>query len=253
MEQVSSLPKVAFVVNLAARHQDDAIAARGNHLVHLFSGHRLPATWTVDGAEQATQLQQQLASPIKNDLALRIASPAFRPNSSPAQFRAELRAQIAVLGAANGAALRLVVGDPQLLRPRASLLAEQGIRGIMPVMPERQAVAKPRPLSCGLWQLEPSFSVPVKRRLASLLRSACPSVKQLIAATPTETTLVQVQADEFGRTGARSLQGLEKMLREISWAASRDQLVVSTVGELLTTLASQRAVSPQRSILREAA
>ena len=142
-----------------------------------------------------------------------------------------------------------MVGDPQLLRSRAAILAEQGISGVFSERSGRSSPALPRPLPCGLWHLEPSFCIPRKFRLANLLGKRRLSAKHLLADGRAKTTLVMVQSADLGHAGARGLRGIEKLLREISWAASRHQLIVSTVGELLAELVSQRTVKPQQAIL----
>jgi len=253
MKLAASVPRVAFVVDLTAADRGEANVARMHHLVHLFSGHRLPATWTVDSPERAKSLRKQHASPAAIEVALKIDQQWLSPLSSTSQFRAALKSRILALAAASGASTHLVVGSPQLLRPRAAILAEQGITGVFAQQKDGPTPVKLRPLPCGLWQLEPSFCIPPKRSLINFWARRCPSTKQLLATGGTETTLVMVQSSEFGRSGARALQGLEKLLREISWAASRDQLIVTTVGETLIKLADGRAVKPQRSILRAAA
>jgi len=253
MKLAIAAPRIAFVVDLTAADRDEANTARVHHLVHLFSGHRLPATWTVDSPERAKQLRSQHPAPTKVEVSLKIDQHWLSPLSSHSQFQAALSSRISALNTASGTPTQLVVGDPQLLRSRAAILAEQGISGIFSERPDSSAPAKLRPLPCGLWQLEPSFCIPPKRSLFNFLSRRCPSTKQLLATEGANTTLVLVQSAELGQAGARALQGLEKLLREISWAASRDQLVVSTVGETLAELANQRAVKPQQSILKAAA
>ncbi len=253
MKPAAGVPKIAFVVDLADTNPDEADKARLLHLVHLFSGHRLPATWIVGTAERARLLRKQHSASASNEVALRIDMQRLSPLSSHSQFRTELGSQIAALSAAAETRAQLVVGDPQLLRSRAAILAEQGIEGVFFDQQDRSSPAKPRPLPCGLWQFRPSVSLTQKRRLVSLLLGRHPTVKRLVAIESAETQLLMVRSAELGRTGAGGLQRLEKLLREISWAASRDQLLVSTVRNTLAELSNQRAVKPQRSILRVAA
>lgn len=253
MKQGSDLPRIAFVVDLADTSPSEADKARLLHLLHLFTGHRLPATWIVDTAERARLMREQNTAPASGEVAFRIDMQRLSPLSSHLQFRAELGSQIATLSDASEADAQLLVGDPQLLRSRATILAELGIVGVFFDQQDRSTPAKPRPLPCGLWQLQPSICLPQKRRLANLLSRRQTSVKRLLALDTAETAILMVRSAELGRSGARALRGLEKLLREISWAASRDQLIVSTVGETLAELTSQRVVKPQRSILRVAA
>ena len=253
MKPAITVPRVAFVVDLSGADPDQANAARVHHLVHLFSGHRLPATWTVDSPERVVQLRKQHTSPEKVEVALKIDRHWLSPLSSQSQFRAELESRISALTAASGTSTHLVVGDPQLLRSRVAILAEQGVTGIFAERQNCSTPAKLRPLPCGLWQLEPGFCIPPKRSLLNLLVRRCPTTKQLLAVKEANPTLVMVQSTELGRAGARALQGLEKLRREMSWASSRAQWMVATVGETVAELADHRAVQPQQSILRSAA
>ena len=80
------------------------------------------------------------------------------------------------------------------------------------------------------------------------------TVKRLIAAGEnTGTTLVEVNAEELGRGSARQQHSFEKLLREISWAASHNQLAMVTMSEVVAELDDVRRIKPQRSILRTAA
>jgi len=253
MKYAARVPQVAFVVDLTATDPDGANAARMHHLVHLFTGHRLPATWTVDSPERVDQLCKQHATTGKVEVALKIDRRWLSPLSSHSQFRTALSSRIVALANASGISTCMVVGEPQLLRSRAAILAEQGITGVFSERQDCSTPAKLRPLPCGLWQLEPSFCIPPRRSWINFLTRRCPSTKQLLASKGENTTFVMVQSADFGQGDARVLQSLEKLLREISWAASRAQLIVSTVGETLAELANQRVVKPQQSILKDAA
>jgi len=163
MKLATTVPRVAFVVDLNTADPDQAKAARMHHLVHLFSGHRLPATWTVDSPERVESLRKQVSPTAAIEVALKIDQQWLSPLASHSQFRSALDARISALTAAGEASISLVVGDPQLLRPRAAILAEQGIAGVFAPRQNCAAPAKLRPLPCGLWQLEPSFCIPPKR------------------------------------------------------------------------------------------
>jgi hypothetical protein len=92
-----------------------------------------------------------------------------------------------------------------------------------------------------------------KPRLTRWLPTRATSVKELLASGCAGNILVEVAADEWEQVGVRGMQALEKLLRDVSWSASRGQLQVVTVSEIVADLASQHAVKPQRSILRLAA
>ncbi|NOY41142.1 MAG: hypothetical protein GXP26_04810 [Planctomycetes bacterium] len=254
MEKASIVPRVAFVLNLGVTETTDTIAARIQHLIHLFQGHRLPATWVVADTKCAKLLaSQRTASSMISEFALTVDGPWSDVSTPPTAFRRELADRCAAIRAKTGRSIKLVVGDPQSLRVRAALLAEQGIGGIFSTQQDRTST-RSRPLPCGLWQLELNVRIPLVRSFSQWFTSRRVSAKQLISAGSLgETTLVAVDTGKLGTSNARSLQAFEKMLCEVSWAASRNQLVVTTAGAIVAELTSQQAVKPQRSILRVAA
>ncbi len=254
MDKSSRVPRVAFVLNLGVSETTDTSAARIQHLIHLFQGHRLPATWVISDTKCAKLLaSQRTASSMITEFALTVDGPWSDVNTSPSAFRSELADRCAAIRAMTGRSIKLVAGNPQSLRVRAALLAEQGIAGIFSPQQDN-ASARSRPLPCGLWQLELSVRIPQVRRFSQWFISRRFSAKQLISASSLgETTLVAVDTGKLGISNARSLQAFEKMLCEVSWAASRNQLAVTTAGEVVAELTSQQAVKPQRSILRVAA
>ena len=254
MDQTASVPQVAFVVNLGPVESTESHIARIHHLVHLFQGHRLPATWAVADAQRMHPLGTQQTLAKMDELALTVDDHWSASQMPKSRFREELIARLAALQAAGAAATTLVVGKPQLLRSRTAVLAEQGIRAVLTGSVERSTEAKSRPLPCGLWQLAPNVQVPQLRRLPLWWPFHRTSARQLIAAgTATGAIIVAVQSAQLGRSSARSLQQIEKLLREVAWAASRNQLALTTVGQIVAELAIAREVKPQRSILRLAA
>ena len=100
--------------------------------------------------------------------------------------------------------------------------------------------------------MTPSVRWP-KRRLSRWLPSRSTSIKDLSASAAEGNILVSVESAELERVSARGLQSFEKLLREVSWSASRSQMQIATLSEIVADLASRREVKPQRSILRTAA
>ncbi len=256
MDQSSNIPSLAFVINLCSGGSLEPNDNRIRHLAHLFNGHRLPATWAVDNVERAKLLDDSQFARSNNELALVISS---EEDISTRPFATRLRSQVSALNRMTSTAISLVVGNPSTLRGQASVLSEQGIGAILvnmsdpQVLPTRQPSA-PRPMGCSLWQLAPTVTLPLPRRLWRLLPARHYSVKQLLSTGKSiGTTLVVIRAEELGRKSARSLQSFEKLLREVSWAASHSLLSVVNTSEVVAELADQRRVKPQRSILRAAA
>ena len=254
MDEAKTMPQVAFVMNLAGSQGTETRSARIQHLVHLFHGHRLPATWVVADLECAKLLSaQHSASSFETEIAIPVEGAWSEADTPPSSFRRQLAERCAAIRAAANSEIGLVAGDPRTLRSRAALFAEQDIRGILSLEQDSSAKSS-RPLPCGMWQLEMHFQIPQVRRLSQWFSGRRISTKQLVAAgRERSTTLIGIDTGKLGTSNARSLRSFEKLLREVSWAASRNQLTVTTVGEVVNELASQRAVKPQQSILRSAA
>lgn len=253
MDQISSVPRVAFVVDLGSTGLYEGNSARIEHLVHLFVGHRIPAIWIVGSQAHASLLHARRSGSQHHELALNIEPTQLQQPKTRLQLRDQLASKIAELSADGETTIDLVAGESEAFRSQETVLAELGIRGVVATRPGQEPSEKPRPLPCGLWQFEPTVRVPQKLSLANIFYRPRLSAKRLIASNPQSTTIVMVESAELGRLNAGKLRGIEKLLREVSWAASRDQLIVSTVGEELVDLARQRAIKPQRSILRVAA
>jgi hypothetical protein len=250
-EQAVIVPRISFVINLAHFDNVGAHLARLKHLVHLFHGHRLPATWAVADATQAPLLQDSVAAAVPHQIGLSLDESWAAAHLSTARFGDELGRRLAKLASASGAPT-LVVADRRSLGSRIKVLAELGIRAIFTQAAEDAALRKPRPLPCGMWLLAPRVWLP-KRRRARWLPARSISVKELLASGCEGNVLVNVSTTEWEQVGVRGMQSLEKLLRDVSWSASRGQLQVTTVSEIVADLASRHAVKPQRSILRAAA
>jgi len=252
MDQAVIVPRVAFVINLAQANSPKPNLARLRHLVHLFRGHRVAATWAVADAARARLLQDSSSNSAASEIALSVDDTWAAAHLSHTHFGNELDNRLASLTNSAGATPTLVVGDLGMLRSRMANLSEQGIRAIFTSRPSASVATKSRPLPCGLWQLVPNVRWP-KRRLSRWLPSRPTSVRDLMASASEGSILVSVESAELERVGARGLQTFEKLLREVSWIASRGQMLISTVSEIVANLVSRSEVKPQRSILRLAA
>lgn len=252
MDQTGIVPRVAFVINLAQADSPRPNLARLRHLLHLFRGHRVAATWAVADASQTRLLRDSSPGSASGEIALTVGDTWGAAQVSPSRFGKELANRLAGLTSFVGATPTLVVGDSRQLSSRMTSLSEQGIRAIFASSCPTSDAAKSRPLPCGLWQLVPSVRWP-KRRLTRWLPSRSTSVRDLLASACEGAVLVSVESAELQRVSARGLQSFEKLLREVSWSASRGQMQISTVSEIVADLVSRREVKPQRSILRAAA
>jgi hypothetical protein len=251
-DQNGIVPKVAFVINLAQADCPRPNLARLRHLVHLFRGHRVAATWAVADASQTRLLRDSSSNSTMNEIALTVDASWAASQVSQSRFGNELGSRLAGLTKSTGAAPTLVVGDLQAMRPRMTTLSQHSVGAIFSnTLPLADAKGS-RPLPCGLWQLNPTVRWP-KRRLSRWLPSRSTSIKDLCASASEGAVLVSIESAELERVSARSLQNIEKLLRELSWSASRGQMQIATVSEIVADLVSQREVRPQRSILRTAA
>jgi hypothetical protein len=248
-EQPAIVPRLAFVINLAQFKHAGAPWARVKHLMHLFHGHRLPATWAVADADQGTLLQDAAAA--AHQIALVLDENWADSRQSKARFRQELGRRLAMLSHVN-AAPRVVVGDHNSLSGRMTILAERGIRAVFADAARQTPPFKPRPLPHGIWLLAPQVRWP-KRRILRWLPGRATSLKELLQTACDGHVLVAIAAAEWEQTGVRGMQSPEKLLREVSWSASRGDVRVVTVAEIVAELSARHAVKPQRSILRLAA
>lgn len=258
MKLSPSPARIAFVVHLDGSQSDQARPARSDiariqHLVHLFRGHHVPATWAVADSSSLNQLQDQGLLQAGDELALAIS----RSHLSSPLLRDSLRKRISAIQALMDKTVSLVAGEPALLRPHAAFLAELGLRGILSHTHKRAAAKTYSPLPCGLWQFDYALAIPQKSWFARLLPGSNPiqRIHKLIAKE--ETFLISIDAArvaqaQLSQSSTRSLQNLEKVLREIGHCASRAELTITTAGEILAALTTTRVARPQHSILRAA-
>lgn len=253
MDQSEAALRIAFVINLGPRDSQQVDPSRLHHLIHLFRGHRVPATWAVGDGTRAELLNGGEPT-LPDELALLIDRRQSCLEISVARFRDELATQVASIRQASGMEATLIVGEPESLRSKVSLLAEQGMRAIVATGSRQKAGATPRPLPLGLWNFTPTIEIPQGHRLSRLLPVRRPSVKQLMGAKISSGgVLVAIETSQLDQLGPRGARQIEKLVRDVAWAASREQVVVATVGELVTELAGAAVAQPQRSILSAAA
>lgn len=241
--------RVAFTIHLEGALSAAADVARIQHVVHLFRGHHLPATWSITGRESLELMQHKGLLQDGDELALAISSDSSTKND---QFRSTLRQRLAMIHASTGTTIQLAAGEPTTLRNHAAILAEQGIHGILSNTRKLAADPSHSPLPCGLWQLDYAISIPKKSWFARLLAggSALHQLNKLISKE--RSVLITVDAAQFAHASTRSLQSLEKLLRQVSHAASREEISITTAGEIVSELTASRVARPQHSILRAA-
>jgi hypothetical protein len=244
MEQAAIVPRLAFVINLSRADQTGSTLARTKHLVHSFHCHRLPATWAVADAMQARLVLDSAA--VTQQIGL-----AWDAKLSGPRCGEQLAHRLALLSSVSGPT-SLLVGDYGAFSSRLSILADLGIRAIFTNSAPEAAPLKPRPLPCGMWLVAPRVHLPKRRRL-SWLPTRQATLKELLASACDGITLVSITASQWEQAGARAMQALERLLRDISWSSSRGEVQVATVADVVSELTARHTVKPQRSILRLAA
>lgn len=252
MDQDFIVPRVAFVINLASNDSTQLSPARLRHLIHLFRSHRIQATWAVEDASMANLLQEQNSKLSPDRLALDLQSLESSPALANREFNAMLTAKLNSLAASMSEVPSAVYSHRAELRAQLPLLSQWGIRTVISVDRQQSSSTKPRALSCGLWQVKPSIELPRRGAWQSLLRRG-PSVREISAAAVHGMVLVRVNSADFQKQSARQVQSFEKFLREASWGASRGQVELCSLAEIVDGLARRNRVRPQQSILKMAA
>lgn len=235
---VSIVPSVALVINTTS-HEGVANPANLDAVVSMLRKTAVPTTWIVGDAPQAKLLASKVDS---CEIATTVAA------RSPQRLRTELANLQASVQAVNGQQVTTVVGDPQQLRSRAALLANLGVAAIVSAPSSAAPTQAARQLPCGLWQLQPSVSLPRPSGRWSLLPRRRPSLAQLVG-----ERRLGVAALDLSLASPRDLRHFATLLDEIGQASRSQKLKVSTVSEIAAQLTQQSEVKPQRSILRRAA
>lgn len=252
MKTTPSAAQVAFVIKMQTRGTA-ADVARIQHVIHLFRGHRITCTWSVAGCCSLESVQQKGILNSTENLAIAIGSECVAPRTSASMFRENLRKRLAAMQACSGADIHLVAGDPTALRPYAAILVEQGIRGVLSNETCGSSTSSQTPLPCGLWQMNFHAEIPRRKSLFSYLtvnQSVQRKIGKLTAAD--QPLLISINASAVAHASARYLQQLDKLLQSVSHLASRQQLQIVTINEIVADLLASRISRPQQSILRAA-
>lgn len=230
-----------------------ADVARIQHVVHLFRGHRIACTWAVAGCCSLEVVQHKGTLNSAENLALSLGPECVAPKASASIFRDTLRKRLAAVRACSGVDIHLVACDPAALRPYAAILVEQGIQGVLSTAATGASTSSHTPLPCGLWQMNFSFEIPRPKGLFSFLTVNQPVQRRISKLTGSDhPLLVSINASAVAHASARCLQQLDKLLQSVSHLASRHQLQVVTINEIVDELSASRMSRPQQSILRAA-
>lgn len=238
--------RVAFVVHLEVPTTLATDVARIEHVVHLFRGLNVPATWIVAAGKNYEHLLQQGMISESDQLALAIAA----NETGAANFRDALRKRLTTT--LEGQTVSLIAGEPSTFRAHAAFLSEQGIRGVISNAVKRRGAPAHSPLPCGLWQIDHALTIPGQSLFANLLPGSSASRRLHKLIIDEQTISISVDASRIAHTSMRSIQHLESMLHQVAHLASRDEIRLTTAGQIIAELAASRASRPQHSILRAA-
>lgn len=246
MNRVPASARVAFIVHLEAPTPLVPDVARIEHIVHLFHGYHVRATWVVAVGKNYELLRQREMLRDGDELALAISA----TETGDAAFRDKLRKRLSTTLA--GQSVTMVAGAPSTFRAHAAFLSEQGLRGVLSNSLKRRGSPSHSPMPCGLWQLDHALTVPGQSLFANLLpeSNAARRLHKLIADEKTVT--ISVDATRIAQTSSRSLQHLENLVRNVSHLASSEDICLTTAGQVVGELCERRAARPQQSILRAA-
>ena len=251
MDQDLIVPRVAFVINLAPSNSRQLSPTRLRHLIQLFESQRITATWAASDASTLKPLREQSDRQLLRDVALKLEAKSSLPKGPARDFNAAITAQIQSLSCVTGSAPSAVVGDASQLRHRSTILSQIGIEAIVDTSRAAQQ-RRPRAIGCGIWQLSTALQLPMVGWKQRLLRRK-PSTRQIPELASEGFAVVSIDATALEQHSLRHMQSIEKFLKETSWAASRGQLEIVSLGEIAAGLNSQNQVKPQQSILRVAA
>ena len=246
MNLAPPIARVAFVVHLEAPTTLAPDVARIEHVVHLFRGHHVRATWVVAAGKNYELLRKRGMLCQTDELALAISA----TETGAEGFRETLRRRLNTKLVSQS--VSMVAGSPSTFRSHAAFLSEQGLRGVLSNSLKRRGMPSCSPMPCGLWQLDHALTIPGRSLFANLLpeSNAARRLHKLIAAEKTVTILVD--AARIAQTSSRSLQHLENLVRSVAHLASNGEISLTTAGQIVGELCSQRVARPQHSILRAA-
>lgn len=244
MDRSEALPKISFVINLESIKAGFKDLACLRHVIQIFESQGLPLSWGMS-VSQIGIFKTLGLNNRSHGIALSIST---SEGQSSKHFQSELQTNLTNLNEASSDDVTMILGKASHLRNRAAILAREGIGAILD--PSLVKAPNPKPLPCGLWQLQPAMRLPQPSSIWKLLSKSKMSLNKLTAFTK---SIVLIDAGELNSLNARKILSIENFLKEISHTASRGQISVSTVSCLISDLADQRKIKPQRSILRRAA
>lgn len=251
MAPPAALPYVGFSINLAGSTVSNQASSTANHLLHLFESHRLAAVWGLrsDGLLNLPD-PRYLAS--QHELAVVVSGEQSSAAVTGDWFQKAVAEQLHKLSEATGAQITTVFGNAGDLRNRTALLESLGITAV--VSHSVSKAAYPRSWPCGLWQLAPTVKLPARRGFWQKLSGGVATPRKLVTKlTSSQTAIVSIELPALTNAGARGLRSVEHFLAELTGAASRRQLQLGSLKQIVSDLNQQRAIKPQRSILRSAA
>ena len=246
MKFVLPATRVAFVVHLEVPATLAADIARIEHVVHLFRGLHVPATWVVETGKNFERLRQNKMLRDNDELALAISA----IETGSVGFRDSLRKRLATTLA--GQSVTMVAGQPSTFRTHAAFLSEQGLRGVLSNSLKRRGTPSQTPLPCGLWQLEHALAIPGQSLFANLLPGGNSARRLHKLLSDEQTITISVDAARIAQTSTRSLQHLEDLLHNVSQLASHQEISLTTAGQIVAELSARRVARSQHSILRDA-
>lgn len=238
--------RVAFAVHLEVPATLASDVARIEHVVHLFRGLQVPATWIVAAGKNYEHLRQQNMLRDTDELALAVSA----TETGAADFRDSLRKRLATTLA--NQSVTMVSGQPSTFRTHAAFLSEQGLRGVLSNSLKRKGAPSHTPLPCGLWQLDHALTIPGQSLFANLLPGGNAPRRLQKLLSDEQTVTISVDAARIAHTSTRTLQHLEDLLRSVSHLASREEIQLTTAGQIIAELTANRVAKPQHSILRAA-
>jgi hypothetical protein len=245
MKFAPAYPRVAFIVRLEAPATLASDVARIEHVIHLFRGYHVPATWVVAVDKSYELLRQRGLLRAGEELALAITA----QETGLSHFRESLRKRLSSI---DSPSVSLVAGEPSTFRPHAAFLSEQGLRGVITNARKHRGSPGHSPLPCGLWQLDHAMMIPGQTLFSNLLPGSNASQRLNKLVADEQTITISVDAARIAHTSSRTLQNLENLLRTVSHSVSHQEIGLTTTGEIVAALTASRAARPQHSILRAA-
>jgi len=243
LETPSIVPHVSLVINLSAASGSAASSEKKRLLASQLSELGLSATWVIDQSRDVEGLGGGPLAKTRQEVALTADA------RSPQRLRSELSRRQAAISEASGHVVTAVFGDPLQLRARTTLLADLGITAVVANCPDTD-MKTPRPLPSGLWQVEPTLTIPQPRRWGLLPVRRIKAARISASAAINQPAVISIALDQLT---ARELQACDVLFQEIGESQQQGLLAAVTVSELALQTASRYEVKPQRSILRRAA